>query len=372
MASAYAGRIIDSDGHIFEDLEAIKQALPLSWRSSAAWQGISPHRWLGPFPTLDHMHNFLAVTPPGGFKDPGGPDGWFKFMDDVGISSAVLYPTDALSYGRIVDDDVAIEVGRAYNDWLSETYVKASPRFQGMALIPMQDPDEAVAELRRAIEELGLCGAMLPATGLKAHLGSKEYWPVYQEADRLGCCLAVHGGCYSNLGFNDVNVFSIAHSMGHSLANTIGFTSMLFNGVFDKFPNARYGFLESGVGWFLMALERCDSSYKAFAPLDPRGKYLRLAAGESVADYIRRQCDEGRIAIGIEGDEPDLAYAIDLVGRKPFMYATDFPHEVNREIVQDGIDEIEQNEELNDGDKAAIFYLNAERFYGLQPVSTGA
>ena len=38
-----------------------------------------------------------------------------------------------------------------------------------------------------------MAGAMLPTRGLPNHLGAKEYWPVYEEADRLGCCLAVHG-----------------------------------------------------------------------------------------------------------------------------------------------------------------------------------
>ena len=70
----------------------------------------------------------------------------------------MLYPTQALAYGKIVSLDYAISVCKAYNDWLYETYVKFNPRFKGMALIPMQDPEEAAKELRRAVTELGMLG----------------------------------------------------------------------------------------------------------------------------------------------------------------------------------------------------------------------
>ncbi len=44
---------------------------------------------------------------------------------------------------------------------------------------------------------------MLPSNGLRHHLGSKQYWPIYEEAERLGCPLAVHGGNHQNFGMDD-------------------------------------------------------------------------------------------------------------------------------------------------------------------------
>jgi len=288
-------------------------------------------------------------------------------MDAAGIGTAILYPTDGLTYGKIIDNEIAVELASAYNDWLAETYVKKSQRFEGMALIPMQEPVRAVEELRRAVEERGLRGAMLPGSGLKANPAAKEYWPIYEEADRLGCCLAVHGGSSMNLGFNDLNVFAGSHAMGYPFVNTIAFTCMTFNGIFDKFPNVRYGFLGGGVGWFLMALERCDVSYKSFTPIDYRGELLKLEANESVAGYIKRQCEEGRIFIGVTGDEPHVDYAVKKVGSRSLMYATDVPHGADASLVSAGIDEIAGSEQLTRADKEAILFENAERFYGIHP-----
>ena len=359
MATTDLEKIVDGDGHIFEDVEAIARLLP------PIYDDLPNIRRRGVFPPLDHMHSQPSVTPPGSFIDPG-PEGWMDFMGDVGIDSTVLYPTAGLACGRMIDLDWAVAVTRAYNDWLHQTYLARSPRLQGVALIPMQEPEMAVLELRRAVEELGMRGAMLPATGLKAHLGSREYWPVYAEADRLGCALAVHGGCHGGLGFDDLNNFAAIHAMGHPFGITIAFGSMLINGIFDRFPNVRFGFLEGGVGWFLMALERFDGSYKGFNPYDPGKRLLNLENGETVAEYILRQVRQGRIFVGVEGDEPSLPHAVKLFGNQPFVYSSDFPHEVNKATCKAEIQELLESDELTAQDKAAILHGNAERLYGLK------
>lgn len=141
MSAQLASRIIDGDGHVMEDVAGIIAHMTSPYREIAHRKGII-------FPPLDHLHTGRAVeTPPQrDQRPPVGPKGWLGFLDDVGIEWTVLYPTLALSYGKIVSLDYALEISRAYNDWLSETYLKFNPRFKGMALIPMQDPEEAVRE----------------------------------------------------------------------------------------------------------------------------------------------------------------------------------------------------------------------------------
>jgi predicted TIM-barrel fold metal-dependent hydrolase len=360
MAKGVVERIVDADGHVLEDTEAIKTHLPVEWRDNTTT------RTLGVFPHLDHMHHVLAHNPPGAFRDPGLA-GWRRFLDELGVDAAVLYPTDALAFGKMIDVDLAIGTARAYNDWLYDAYLRHDARLKGIALIPLQDPDAAVVELHRAVTELGFVGALLPATGLKSHLGDKLYWPVYAEADRLGCCLAVHGGAYSNLGFDHLNVFAAIHALGHPVSIAVAFASLVINGICDKFPNIRFTFLEGGVGWFLMMLERLASSYNAFKPYDPRSEFLHLEPGESVADYILRHVRAGRLYVGVEGEEPLLPHAVKTIGPEAFVFSSDFPHEVNIEMCKYGIQELLQNDALSLDDKRAIFYRNAERLYGLAP-----
>src|SRR5205814_5624503 len=59
-----------------------------------------------------------------------------------------IYTTAALAYGHVVIPEWAVAYARAWNNYVHETYLRKSPRFKAMALIPMQDPPSAVAELR--------------------------------------------------------------------------------------------------------------------------------------------------------------------------------------------------------------------------------
>ena len=83
--------------------------------------------------------------------------------------------------------------------------------------------------------------------------------------------------------------------------------------------------------------------------------------------YIRRHVEAGRIFVGCEGTEPTLYQAIEAVGNKPFIFSSDFPHEVNNAYCKHEIEEIIENKRLTDDDKHAVLHGNAERLYALRP-----
>jgi predicted TIM-barrel fold metal-dependent hydrolase len=359
MSSQLPTRIIDGDGHIMEDNAGIIAHMASPYREITQRRGIV-------FPPLDHLHAGRAVeTPPQRDGRPGvGPEGWLAFLDDVGIEWTVLYPTQALAYGKIVSLDYAVAVSRAYNDWLYHTYLKFDPRFKGMAIIPMQDPEEAAEELRRAVTELGMLGAMMPSNGLAQPLGSKMYWPVYAEADRLSCCLAVHGGAHDRFGMDHMNMYVPVHALGHPWGLTINCASIVYNGIFDRFPRVRIAFLEGGVAWLLLLLERLHASHETHFQYIPPEEF-GVREGDGPSEYIKKQIKEGRFFLGIETEELTMPFAIKVVGNGPFIYSSDFPHEVTNESCKHDIGELMESNEITEDDKAALLYRNAERFYKL-------
>lgn len=288
-------------------------------------------------------------------------------MDQVELEYAVLFPTAGQRIGRIVDRDYAFGAARAYNDWLAETYLRRDSRFKGIAIIPMHDAEAALEELRHAYTELGFCGVLFPATGVQLNLGAKPYWPVYAEAARLGCPIVVHGGGHWDLGMDTMNVSTGANAIGHPMSLAIALAEMLLNNLFERFPGLRVAYLEGGPLWFLMALERLSRSYEAGIPINPRGELLRLPEGQTVADYLRALIRAGRLVVGIEGGESDLAYAIKVAGEGAFMFSSDFPHEVNIHTVGKEIRELREREEISASAKEAILRGNAARFYHLEP-----
>lgn len=361
-------KVIDGDGHIFEDGEAIARHFPYRAAGGRLRNGV--------FPLHSHIQYSLTRNPPGAFATTSdgrfqnpGPEGWIEFMDQVEIDYAVLFPTAGQRIGRIVDRDYAFGSARAYNDWLAETYLRRDSRFKGIAIVPMHDAEAAVEELQRSYTELGMCGVLFPATGVHLNLGAKPYWPVYAEAARLGCPVVVHGGGHWDLGMDTMNVSTGANAIGHPMSLAIALAEMVFNNLFDRFPGLRVAYLEGGPLWFLMALERFSRSYEAGTPINPRGELLQLTEGQTVAGYIRALVQAGRLVVGIEGGETDLAYAIKVAGEQAFMFSSDFPHEVNTQTVRKEIRELREREEISEAAKQAILRGNAARFYKLAAAS---
>ena len=162
------------------------------------------------------------------------------------------------------------------------------------------------------------------------------------------------------------------HALGHPFTLMTAFAAVVFNGLLDKYPNVRWGFLEGGVAWVMTVLERFQGSYEAFMPINTRGDLIQLPPGERMRDYLRRQFQSGRLFVGCEGDEPAIVTVAKEIGPNALIFSSDFPHEVNNEICKHEIHEMLECEDLTDADKENILHGNAERFYNLTPAAVGA
>lgn len=335
---------VDADGHVIEDVAELVKFLD---------------------PPFDRMRTTLDVLPGGDrFHTPSGriasmPSNvfqpadhkrWTDFMKRTGTDWAVLYPTRGLFYGRLFYADWAIAYARAYNSWLHDAFIKQSSKLRGVGLLPMQDVPAAISELRRCVKELGMVGGMIPSNGLGLHIGAEEYWPLYATAVELDCVLAVHGGNYEHLGFDTMSNFPASRALGMPLPLLNGLTGMMVGGTLDQFPTLRLGFMEGGTAWIPLLIDR----------LEREREYGGLELKHSPEEYFR----QGRIFVGCEGNERALAYAIQRVGPEPFMFASDFPHEISEENCMEEIDEIVEREDIQEEHKLLILQENAKRMYG--------
>ncbi len=341
-----ARNYVDSDGHVMENERELNDFIEEPFRGFGY---VTTRRML---PSLDRFHTArVEGRKPGTFDPTVGAEKWIAFLDKTGLEFSVLYPTEGLAYGQVVFPEWAVAYALAYNNWLYEKYLKVSSRLKGMALIPMQDVPNAVIELRRAVKELGMVGAMIPSNGLNEHVSSKHFWPIYEEAEKLACALAVHGGSYGNLGFNTFTVFPATRALGMPFPLAIAMTGLIVDGVFDAFPKLKVGFLEGGTSWIPLVVDRLERELE----------YGGLRIKRKPEDYFRN----GRIFVGCEGNEKALAYSIERVGHEPFMFASDFPHEITMDNCMEEIDEIRERKDIKEEHKQAILGDNARRFYKL-------
>jgi predicted TIM-barrel fold metal-dependent hydrolase len=350
-------QIIDADGHINDHAngEEIANYMPKGNQMAKL------------FPELDHLHFRYLKQNRRATGNPTAPD-WNEFLDSTGISWTVLYPTAGLAVGRIMAPDWAVIACKAYNTWLYEKFLNRNPRLKGVALIPFQDIDAAVAELRRCVKEFGMLGGMLPSNGeaIQGHLGNKIYWPLYEDAEKLGCCLAVHVGCLHHVGLDWFSTYYPAHALGHPFSLMIQASAILAHGVFERFPKLRIAFLEGGATWVPFMMDRLDRSYHAgHVQLDLRGELIGgPKPGEKASEYFRNQLREGRIFVGFDCDDDGLSTAVAKAGRRSFLFGSDYPHEVfDAAKCRHEIDELLERSDLSYEDKEAVLGGNALRFY---------
>ena len=350
-------QIIDADGHINDHAcgDEIATYMPAGNQMARV------------FPEFDHLHfRYLKQNR----RNTGNPtaEDWTNFLDKTGISWTVLYPTAGLAVGRIMAEEWATIACKAYNTWLYERFLNKSPRLKGVALIPFQNLDAGITELRRAVKELGMLGGMLPSNGeaIQGHLGKKIYWPLYEEAEKLGCALAVHVGCLHHMGLDSFSTYYPAHALGHPFSLMIQAAGMLAHGVFECFPKLRVAFLEGGATWVPFFMDRLDRSYHdGHMQLDLAGNLLGgPKQGEKASDYFKKQLREGRIFVGFDCDDDGLGTAVQKGGREPFLFGSDFPHEVfDAAKCRHEIDELLERDDLTQADKDAALGGNALRFY---------
>ena len=126
----------------------------------------------------------------------------------------------------------------------------------------------------------------------------------------------------------------------------------------------RIAFLEGGVAWLLLLLERLHASHETHFQYIPPSEF-GIREEDDPSKYIKKQIQDGRFFLGIETEELTLPFAIKIVGNSPFLYSSDFPHEVTNESCKHDLGELMESDEITAEDKAAMLYKNAERFYRL-------
>ncbi len=334
--------VLDADGHVTESTEQVAKYLDEPYRRR-------PLNF--PFYPQDGWDRRLLGT----LGDFGGDaETWLRALDKGGVEATILYPTLGLFMSFIKDREWAVALCRAYNSFLHEEFVEVSPRLKAVALLPVQDPDAAALELRRSVKELGFVGAMLAADGPHL-LGDARFTPIYEEADRLGVMLGIHASG-SHLGGAGVDLFPRfiqAHTCSHPFGQMRQLTSVVFEGVPERFPTLRLAFLEAGCGWAPYWMERMDDEF------DKRGRAEAPALRTKPSEYLR----SGSIYFSCEADEWLLPQALKLVGENQIVYASDFPHWDNS--YPGSIDEIRARGDITETQKRKILADNCRRLYGV-------
>ncbi|MEK7215399.1 MAG: amidohydrolase family protein, partial [Chloroflexota bacterium] len=164
-----------------------------------------------------------------------------KEQDSDGVGFEVLYPSLYFRIFGLPDNEVLLEAFRNYNDWIGSYAAGAPDRLLSLALLPMQDPPAAAAELERTIR-MGFRGACIPCTppgGRPYH--DRAYDPVWAIAQEARIPLGMHIITGAHEGVNGMRGGDNITSYG-SAATIIQFTvtDLICQGVAHRFPDLKF------------------------------------------------------------------------------------------------------------------------------------
>jgi predicted TIM-barrel fold metal-dependent hydrolase len=233
-----------------------------------------------------------------------------EHMDREGIDHQVIYGSVALAFSSLWDAELAGALCRAYNDYIVDDCAPYRARLHPVAHVALQDPAEAVRELRRCVLEKGMVGAAVapnlpvphpdapaafPAIRVPKPLSHPDFAPLLAEAEALGVALGVHGapGVYLAGGSSDqLDSFTLVHVFANRSMQQMALARLLFDGTLERFPRLRVGFLEAGVGWLPDLLHALHEHWeKRVAHFDPS---LEPSRAEFLLEFARERDASGK------------------------------------------------------------------------------
>jgi len=204
----------------------------------------------------------------------------------------------------------SLEVARFLNDDLANLVNKYPKKYIGLGSLPMQDPELAVQELFR-IKELGLNGVQIGSNIEDKNLNEPDFFPVWEALERLGLAVLVHP--WNMMGKKNMNKYWLPWLVGMPAETSRAMCSMIFGGVFDKFPNLRVNFCHAS-GSFLSTIGRIEHGFNCRPDLVAvdNPKNPREYCGHFWVDCITH-------------DQDMLRYVLKMQGSKRVTLGSDYP-----------------------------------------------
>jgi uncharacterized protein len=314
--------VIDVDVHeSFTSLNDLVPYIEEPWKSllerKGHWHGFAPP--------------FISWGSGGGVRldarpSDGGPAGSDydlmreQLLEAFDIRVAVL--TGSFYPGMLGEMQVeaAAALAAAYNDYQVDQWLGKHDSFRGSIHVAPQNPQAAAREIDRLGSHPQMLQVMLPVGGPTRAYGDPFYFPIYEVAQRNELVVATHHTAHVEGVYGMGRYYIERHTLipQATMAQVI---SLMFNGVFDRFPNLNFVCLEGGFTWLPHLLWRMDREYKSVRQEVPWVK--KLPSHHIVSD--------GRLRLSTQPTEDltadELVKVIELIGSdEVLVFSTDYPH----------------------------------------------
>jgi 2,3-dihydroxybenzoate decarboxylase len=278
-------------------------------------------------------------------------------MDKHGIEMMLL-SLNAPAVQAIPDPKQADDIARRANDFLAEQVAKRPDRFQGLAALPMQDPDLAVRELQRCVKDFGFKGALVNGfsqindPNSAVYYDLPQYWPFWGEVEKLDVPFYLHprNPLPSMAQIYEGHPWLLGPTWAFGQETAVHALRLMASGLFDKYQRLAIVLGHMGEG-LPYSMWRVDNR-NAWVKVPPR-----YPAKKKLAEYF-----QANFYLTTSGNfrTQTLIDAILEVGADHILFSTDWPFE-NIDHAADWFDVAS----ISESDRAKIGRTNTARLFKL-------
>ena len=234
-----------------------------------------------------------------------------EVLEQEGVDTQILTLTTPGTH--VETPAYATHLAALVNDAFARIVSERRPRFGALATLPLNDPRASLREMRRAMEELRLPGAMLFSNVNGIALADQRFWPLYEYADATAAVLHIHPT--SPVGVEAMTEYWLMPLVGFLMDTTLAAAHLVFSGVAERFPNIRWvlGHLGGAIPYLA---ERLDRGFHAFAE-------CRANISRPPSEYLRTWHYDT-----VNFDANALQLAITFAGADRVLAGSDYPHQI--------------------------------------------
>jgi predicted TIM-barrel fold metal-dependent hydrolase len=296
----------------------------------------------------------LDAAPPSGAAACSDPAfSAADLLDRHNLGAAVLMGGDVLGLGGLANADLAAALAAGYNSWLADNWLNRDPRWKGSVVVAPQDPVQAAEEISRWADHPSMVCVFVPNANVL--LGKRQMYPIYEAAASCGFPITVHpGGVAAGVNSALLPVQAPSYFVEYLSCSATTFMahlcSLIFEGVFERFPRLKVGIVEAGFAWLPHFLWRMDSNWKGLRRETP---WVRRPPSDYVREHIRVTTQPMY--------EPEkrshLLEMFDMIhAEEVLMFSTDYPH-------WDGDDPSVSMRRIPSSLRRRVFHDNPRDFY---------
>ncbi len=267
-------------------------------------------------------------------------------MDRKGLTVSVISPGPQSFFYNLKDADLALKTAALVNDGVAQMAAVKPDRLRGMATLPMQHPDAAIAELERVVKDYGFRAVEIGTAIGDDELADPKFRPVLRRIQALKVVVFAHPNTQGSGGRLDC--YYLTNLIGNPLDTTVMVGKLMFSGALDELKELKM-LLAHGGGFLPYQIGRFEHGHTV------RPDTAAITQRKPLEMFRQFYFD------ALTHSPQAIRHLIDTVGSERVVLGTDSPFDMGEEHPVESVEAVPR---LTDKEREDVCFRTALELFG--------